>query len=287
MRVGRTWECRSRIIHERGRLPRGGRAGIVRGMNPTVKVCIVTGGGTGTGAACALQLARKGWRVVINYSRSEAEALETVGACEREGGEAMVFKANVAEDEQCRAMAAAAVERWGRIDALVNSAGITKFANAAKLDALDADDFQRIYAVNVVGAYQMIRACVPAMQQQGAGAVVNVSSSAGVLGIGSSTAYVASKGAMNAMTLSLARALAPAIRVNAVCPGLIETRWHTARFDEEKYARFKQAYEDSVPLATSASADDVADAVVWLIEGARVITGELLMVDSGMHLGKR
>jgi 3-oxoacyl-[acyl-carrier protein] reductase len=267
-------------------LPRCERAGIVRPVKPIAKVCIITGGGTGTGAACAVQLARKGWRVVVNYSRSEAEALDTAAACEREGGEAMVFKASVAEDAQCRAMAAGAVERWGRIDALVNSAGITKFAHAAKLDALDADDFQRIYAVNVVGAYQMIRACVPAMKQQGAGAVVNVSSSAGVLGIGSSVAYVASKGAMNAMTLSLARALAPAIRVNAVCPGLIETRWHAARFNEEEYAKFKQAYEDSVPLATSASADDVADAVVWFIEGARVVTGELLLVDSGKHLGR-
>lgn len=280
------WELRNRIIHERGRLPPCDRAGIVQPMKTTRKVCIVTGGGTGTGAACAVQLARKGWAVVINYSRSETEALDTVAACEREGGEAMAYKASVAEDEQCRAMAAAAVERWGRIDALVNSAGITKFAHAAKLEALDADDFQRIYAVNVIGAYQMIRACVPAMKQQGAGAIVNVSSSAGILGIGSSVAYVASKGAMNAMTLSLARALAPEIRVNAVCPGLIETRWHMARFDEEQYAKFKQTYEDSVPLATSATADDVADAIVWFIEGARVVTGELLLVDSGKHLGK-
>jgi 3-oxoacyl-[acyl-carrier protein] reductase len=284
MRVGE--ECRNRIIHERSRLSRRGGAGIVRPVKPDAKVCIVTGGGTGTGAACALQLAHRGWRVVVNYSRSEAEALATATACERAGGEALVFKASVAEDEQCRAMAAAAVERWGRIDALVNSAGITKFAHAARLDALDAGDFQRIYAVNVIGAFQMIRACVPAMKQQGAGAVVNVSSSAGVLGIGSSVAYVASKGALNAMTLSLARALAPAIRVNAVCPGLIETRWHTARFDETEYAKFKQAYEDSVPLATAASADDVADAVLWFIEGARVVTGELLLVDSGKHLGK-
>ena len=255
-------------------------------MNTTSKVCIITGGGTGTGAACAVQLARKGWRTVINYSRSEAEALETAAACEREGAEAMVFKASVADDAQCHALAAAAVGRWGRIDALVNSAGITKFAHAAKLDALDADDFQRIYAVNVIGAYQMIRACVPAMKEQGAGSIVNVSSSAGILGIGSSVAYVASKGALNAMTLSLARALAPAIRVNAVCPGLIETRWHTARFNEAEYAKFKKGYEDSVPLATSASADDVADAIVWFIEGARVVTGELLLVDSGKHLGK-
>jgi 3-oxoacyl-[acyl-carrier protein] reductase len=168
----------------------------------------------------------------------------------------------------------------------VNSAGITKFSHAAKLESIDADDFQRIYAVNVVGAYQMIRACTPAMQAAGSGAIVNVSSIAGLLGEGSSVPYIASKGALNAMTLSLARALAPAIRVNAVCPGLIETRWHTSRFDAESYARFKERYEGLVPLGKVATADDVADAIVWLIEGARVVTGELLMIDSGKHLGK-
>lgn len=255
-------------------------------MNGEAKVCIVTGGGTGTGAACARHLAAKGWNVVVNYSRSAAEAEATVAECREAGGDAIAFQASVAEDTACRALAAAAIDKWGRIDALVNSAGITKFAHAAKLDALDAEDFQQLYAVNVVGAYQMIRACVPAMRAAGAGTVVNVSSIAGINGLGSSVAYVASKGALNTMTLSLARALAPTIRVNAVCPGLIETRWHMARFEPEAYAKFKQGYENSVPLATVASADDVADAVVWLIEGARVVTGELLKVDSGWHLGK-
>ena len=250
------------------------------------RVCVITGGGTGTGAVCARHLARRGWRVVINFSRSEADARETARVCEGLGSQALGVRGDVAEDSDCRAIAQAAIDRFGRIDALVNSAGITRFAHAAKLEALSADDFQQLYAVNVIGAYQMIRACAPAMKQQGRGAVVNISSVAGTLGIGSSVAYVASKGALNAMTLSLARALAPAIRVNAVCPGLIETRWHTARFNEEEYARFRKAYEDSVPLATTASADDVADAVVWLIEGARVVTGELLTVDSGKHLGK-
>lgn len=256
-------------------------------MSTDAKVCIVTGGGTGTGAACARQLARRGWRVAVNYSRSEADALATTEACKADGADAIAVKADVAQDADCRALAQAALDRWGRIDALVNSAGITKFANAAKLDALDAADFQRIYAVNVVGAYQMIRACAPAMQRQGAGAVVNVSSISGILGQGSSVAYVASKGALNAMTLALARSLAPTIRVNAVCPGLIETRWHLERFEPEAYARFKKAYEDSVPLGTTASADDIADAVLWLIEGARVVTGETLMIDSGWHLGKQ
>ncbi len=249
-------------------------------------VCIVTGGGTGTGAACAVQLAAKGCRTVVNYSRSAADAELTVRACADAGAEAIAVRGNVADDADCQALARAALDKWGRIDALVNSAGITKFAHAAKLDALDAEDFQRIYAVNVIGAYQMTRACAAAMKQLGEGAVVNISSMAGIVGLGSSTAYVASKGALNAMTLSLARALAPAIRVNAVCPGLIETRWHRSRFDAEGYAKFKADYERSVPLGRASSAENVAEVAVWLIEGARTITGELIQVDSGMHLGK-
>jgi 3-oxoacyl-[acyl-carrier protein] reductase len=249
-------------------------------------VCIVTGSATGTGAACALQLARKGCRVVVNYTKSEKDAKETLAACQATGAEAILVKADVARDADCRSLARAAVERWGRIDALINNAGITKFAAATDLDSLDAEDFQRLYAVNVIGPYQMIRACAPAMKQQGEGAIVNISSISGVMGIGSSTAYVASKGALNAMTLALARALAPQIRVNAVCPGLIETRWHLSRFSQEDYARFKQNYEKTVPLAKAASPDDVAEVALWLIEGAGLITGESILVDAGLHLGR-
>ena len=249
-------------------------------------VCIITGSATGTGAACALQLARKGCRVVVNYTKSEQDAKETLAACQATGAEAILVKADVSSDADCRTLARAAVDRWGRIDALVNNAGITKFAAATDLDGLDAADFQRLYAVNVIGPYQMIRACVPAMKQRGEGAIVNISSISGVMGIGSSTAYVASKGALNAMTLALARALAPQIRVNAVCPGLIETRWHLSRFSQEDYARFKQNYEKTVPLAKAASPADVAEVALWLIEGARLVTGESILVDAGLHLGR-
>lgn len=249
-------------------------------------VCIVTGSATGTGAACAVQLARKGCRVVVNFTRSESEAAATVEQCRATGAEAIAVRADVAADADCRALARAALDKWGRIDGLINNAGITKFAPAADLDALDAGDFQRIYAVNVIGPYQMIRACAPAMKEQQAGAIVNVSSISGVMGIGSSTAYVASKGALNAMTLALARSLAPQIRVNAVCPGLIETRWHLSRFSPEDYAKFKAGYEKSVPLAKAASPEDIAEVAVWLLEGAAQITGEIIMVDGGLHLGK-
>jgi len=255
-------------------------------MKLEAAVCIVTGSATGTGAACAIQLARKGCRVVVNYTKSEKDAQETVNACKAAGAEAIMVRGDVGWDADCRALAKAALDKWGRIDALINNAGITKFAAATDLDGLDAEDFQRIYAVNVIGPYQMIRACAPAMKKQGKGAIVNISSISGVMGIGSSTAYVASKGALNAMTLALARSLAPAIRVNAVCPGLIETRWHLDRFSKEEYARFKANYEKTVPLAKAASADDVAEVAIWLIEGADLVTGESILVDAGLHLGK-
>jgi 3-oxoacyl-[acyl-carrier protein] reductase len=249
-------------------------------------VCIVTGSATGTGAACAIQLAGKGCRVVVNYTKSEKDAKETASACRAAGTEAIMVRGDVGKDSDCRALAQAALDKWGRIDALINNAGITKFAAATDLEALDADDFQRIYAVNVIGPYQMIRACVPAMKGQGKGAIVNISSISGVMGIGSSTAYVASKGALNAMTLALARSLAPEIRVNAVCPGLIETRWHLSRYSKEDYAKFKSNYEKTVPLAKAASPDDVAEVAVWLVEGADLVTGESILVDAGLHLGK-
>lgn len=255
-------------------------------MNLKESVCIVTGSATGTGAACAVQLARKGARVVVNYTKSASEAKDTAEQCKAAGGEAIVVQADVALDADCRKLAQAALDKWGRIDGLVNNAGITKFAAAADLEALTAEDFQRIYAVNVIGPYQMIRACVPAMKRQAAASIVNVSSISGVMGIGSSTAYIASKGALNAMTLALARSLAPGIRVNAVCPGLIETRWHLSRFSEEDYAKFKANYEKTVPLAKAASADEVAEVAVWLMEGAAQVTGETILVDGGLHLGK-
>jgi len=255
-------------------------------MNLKGSVSIVTGSATGTGAACAVQLSRKGARVVVNYTKSEVDAQATAEQCRAAGGEAIVVQADVAVDADCRKLAQAALDKWGRIDSLVNNAGITKFAAHADLEALSAEDFQRIYAVNVIGPYQMIRACTPAMKKQGAGAIVNISSISGVRGIGSSTAYIASKGALNAMTLALARSLAPEIRVNTVCPGLIETRWHLSRFSPEDYAKFKANYEKSVPLAKAASADDVAEVAVWLLEGAAQVTGETVLVDGGLHLGK-
>ena len=254
-------------------------------MDLSGSVAIVTGSGTGVGAAVAQGLAAKGCKVVINYTKSETEARATLEACEKLGVEALLCQANVADDDDCRRMAAAAMDKWGRIDALVNNAGITRFANAADLDALNADDFLDVYSVNVVGAYQMIRACAPHMKNQGAGAVVNVSSIAGIAGNGSSVAYAASKGALNNLTMSLARALGPEIRINAVCPGLIQSRWLRDGMGEEGYQKTVAHIEKTTPLQKASTPEDVAEVILWLLEGAAHVTGETILVDAGLHLG--
>ncbi len=248
-------------------------------------VTIVTGSATGVGAACAKLLASKGCNVVINYTKSEAEAKETQRECEALGAETLICQADVSNDADCRRMAAAATEKWGRIDGLINNAGTTQFVNHANLEGLTADDFHRIYAVNVIGPYQMTRAVAAQMKAQGRGAVVNVSSIAGVMGVGSSIAYTASKGALNTMTLSLARALGPEIRVNTICPGFIQGRWLRGGMGDDAYEAAKAAQERNTPLRKAGTPEDMAQAAVWFVEGADLITGEILIVDAGSHLG--
>ena len=248
------------------------------------KIALITGSATGVGAATALQLARRGYDVVINYSKSAHEARETESACRAAGADTLLLRGDIAEDADCRALANAAVEKWGRLDALVNNAAISTFTGAANWDAIDATVFQRILGVNVLGAFQMVRACAPHLKAA-RGAIVNVSSIAGALGIGSSVPYIASKGAVNSMTLYFARALAPDVRVNAVCPGLITTRWFVDGLGQAAFETIKANYEQTTPLGRASSPEDVAEAVVWLIDGARTITGELILLDSGMHLG--
>lgn len=248
-------------------------------------VVIVTGSATGVGAASVKMLAAKGCNVVINYTKSEAEAKETQAACEAFGVQALLCQADVSNDADCRRMAQAAIDKWGRIDGLINNAGTTHFVNHANLEGLTADDFHRIYSVNVIGPYQMTRAVAEQMKRQGRGAVVNVSSIAGVMGIGSSIAYTASKGALNTMTLSLARALGPEIRVNTICPGFIQGRWLRGGMGDEAYEAAKAFQERATPLRKAGTPEDMAQAAVWFIEGADLITGEILIVDAGSHLG--
>jgi 3-oxoacyl-[acyl-carrier protein] reductase len=251
-------------------------------MQPDSNVAIVTGSATGVGAATAERLAGKGWRVVINYNKSEAEARETQVACAARGVETLLIQGDVANDADCRHLAQAALDAWGRIDALVNNAGVTKFVKYLDLNDLNAADFQRIYSVNVIGAYQMVRACAPAMKRQGKGAVVNVSSVAGITGMGSPLLTRPPKGAQQYDLVCLCPR--PEIRVNAICPGFIEGRWLRDGLGEQAYESFRKRYSESVPLASTAQPDDIAETIVWLIEGARLVTGETIMIDAGMHL---
>jgi len=247
------------------------------------RIFVVTGSSSGVGAATALELARRGFSVVINYAKSAAGAEETAQACLRAGGEAVTVRADVAQDPDCRRLAAAAIDKWGRIDGLVNNAGTTKFASMRDLEALSAEDFQRIYSINLVGAYQMIRACEAPLRAS-RGAVVNVSSIAGTMGIGSSFAYACSKGALNTLTLALARALGPDIRVNAVLPGFTETRWLKEGLGD-RYSQGRDSYADRSALRTTMTPEEVAASIVALLESKK-ITGQLLTIDAGFGIGR-
>jgi 3-oxoacyl-[acyl-carrier protein] reductase len=255
-------------------------------MDGKKKVAIITGSATGVGAEVARELAARGCNVVINYTKSESEARETQASCEAEGAETLLVQADVSNDEDCRRMAKAALDKWGRIDILVNNAGTSKFVAHDDLEGLTAEDFQRIYAVNVIGPYQMTRAVAPAMKEAGSGSVVNISSLAGVRGIGSSVAYAASKGALNNMTMALARALGPEIRVNAVCPGFIETRWLRQGLGDERFESLKAGVQRSTPLQAASTPVEVAEPVIYFALSARHTTGETLLVDAGSHLGQ-
>ena len=243
-----------------------------------MKVAIITGSSSGIGAATALELSKRGWSVVINFAKDEEKAKKVAAQCKS----AITVKADVGSDADCRRLAKAALDQWGRIDALVNNAGATKFVAHAKLEDLSDEDFLRIFRINVVAPFQMVRACAAALKES-RGAVVNVSSLASLLGTGSSIAYAASKSALNTMTLSLARVLAPEVRVNAVCPGHVDTPWQRAWHGEAGAAEVKNRYAERAPLKATPEPEDIADAIVWLIEGARKTTGETIFVDAGMH----
>jgi NAD(P)-dependent dehydrogenase (short-subunit alcohol dehydrogenase family) len=251
---------------------------------------IVTGSASGLGRATAEILARDGARIVVNYSSRQSEAEATADLCRKAGAaDVVVVQGDVARDEDCRKIVAAA-SRWGRLDALVNNAGTTKHVAHDKLDELSAEDFQRIFAVNTIGPYQMIRAARPLLEAAAKAsgkpaAVVNVSSVAGISGGGSSVAYAASKGALNTMTLSLARALAPLIRVNTVCPGYIDTPWFTKGRGEAGAKQVRDTVVAKVALKVASSADDIAQLVCFLATSdSRNMTGEVVRMDAGMHL---
>jgi len=253
------------------------------------KVAIVTGSATGLGASCARDLAGRGWNVVINYTKSKKEADETFAAVKAKGAEAILVQADVGQDADCRKLVAEAMKAWGRIDGLINNAGTTKFQAPGDLEGVTPEDFDRILRVNVTGPYMMSRAVYPAMKKQyedkgERGSIVNISSIAGVMGVGTSVPYACSKGALNTLTLTLARQLSPAVRVNTVCPGFIQTRWLLGALGEDNYNKLRQSQEESTPLRQAGTPEQMAEAALFFLTSASNITGEFLIVDAGQHL---
>jgi 3-oxoacyl-[acyl-carrier protein] reductase len=249
------------------------------------KTCLITGSSSGIGAACAILFSERGWDVCVNYSRDATRAESVAAACRAHGADAIVERADVSDDAACVRLAKRVQEHFGRCDALVNNAGTTKFVDLKDLDGLDAADFQSIYAVNVIGAFQMTRAFAPLLKGSAAGAVVNVSSIAALLGAGSSIAYAASKGALNSLTLALARALGPQVRVNAVAPGMVDSPWLRNGLGAERFAAMLRTYQSSSALETLVSPEDVAETIYYLSAVATKTTGEVHVVDGGRRLG--
>ena len=254
-------------------------------MQLTGKAAIVTGGGTGVGRATGLELARQGCSVLVNYSRSRDEAEKSAADIEALGVKAVAVQADVADDTACRNMVDIAMKAFGRIDVLVNNAGTTKFVLAAELDKVTDEDWQRIMAVNVIGPFHCARAVKEPMLASGGGQIINVTSVAGFAGKGSSIPYAASKGALNNLTIALARTLAPHIRVNAIAPGFITGRWLEQGFGSS-YEAVKRTVEKMCPLERVCEPEDIAAAIMSLVTGSPMVTGQVLVCDGGMLIGK-
>ncbi len=247
-------------------------------------VAIITGGSRGVGEATAIFLAKKGWNITITCTSSIEDAKKVVEHCNKLGADAIALSADVSEDTSCRETVSATANKWGRIDSLVNNAGTTKFVfDHSNLEGLDAEDFLKIYKVNVVGPFQMVRACKKYLLKSTNPSIVNVSSIAGIKGIGSSLAYASSKGALNTMTKSMARNLGP-IRVNAVCPGFIQGEWLRKGLGDEIYNTALANTQANTPLGLAVTPDEVAEVIYGFIDLSKVVTGETYIVDGGYHL---
>jgi 3-oxoacyl-[acyl-carrier protein] reductase len=265
-------------------------------MSSTPRHVLVTGAGSGIGLATATHFVLAGWNVSFNVfdesneSAAHERIAELLKADATVSERCLVLQADVADDAQCRRMVATALQRFARMDALVNAAGITRFCDEADLEGIQAADFHAIYAVNTIGTFQMARACAPALRtsaQEGVtSAIVNLSSYAGIHGGGSSLAYGASKAAVNAVTLSLARALAPKVRVNAVCPALVAEGF-VERLQPESFVERAARQIERTPLKRVGKPAEIAETIFWICTGAALMTGEIIQLDAGLHLQAR
>src|SRR6266542_175639 len=242
------------------------------------KVALVTGSATGIGRESAILFAQEGADVVVNYSRSEAEAKQTRDDCAVHGVRALLVRADCAREDDVKEMVDRTAHELGGVDVLVNNAGRTRFVALPDIDDLTDQDWDSILQLNVKGAFYATRACVPHMRMRGGGLVINVASVAGYTGAGSSIPYAVSKGAMITLTKSLAKALAPDIRVNAVAPGIVTTRWVAGREDHV------QRYAQDTPLQRAATPEDVARVIVGFATYGTFLTGEVTLVDGGREM---
>jgi 3-oxoacyl-[acyl-carrier protein] reductase len=241
----------------------------------TGRVALITGGGTGIGLAIALALAEHGADVAVNYSRSRVDAEAAVQRIHAHGRRAIAVQADVSREREVEEMVAHVVRDLGRLDILINNAGTTAFVDHANLDGLTSDIWDRIFSVNVKGTFFCTRAAARVMRE---GRIINIGSVAGLNGTGSSIAYAASKAAIHTMTKSLARALGPGITVNAIAPGLIETRWHAGR--EAHNAQRAQAF----PAGRLGRPDDIAHVAAALAAASNFLTGQVIVVNGGEYL---
>jgi len=240
------------------------------------RVALVTGAGTGIGRAIAERFAAEGAKVGVNYSRSREAAEEVVAGIRSNGGTAIALGADVARESEAKGMIERVLGEFGRLDVLVNNAGWSTRIPHDQLDSLTDEIWDRTFNTNLRGAFYCIRAAVPALSKQEGASVVNIASVAGMTGMGSSIAYAASKGGMITMTKSLARALAPAIRVNAIAPGFVRTRfanWPASAFDQG---------EAMTPLKRLATVEEIAALALHLAAEAKAVTGETIVVDGGL-----
>ncbi|MEV2253387.1 glucose 1-dehydrogenase [Streptomyces sp. NPDC050147] len=241
------------------------------------RVALITGSSSGIGAAVARRLAAENIKVVVNSARSEAAGK----ALAAELPDAIYVQGDVSKADDCRRLVESAVNAYGRLDILVNNAGATRFIPLNDLEAADADVWRSIFAVNVIGAWQMTTAAVPNLRASGAGAIINVSSVSATRALGSSIPYAVSKASLNHMTRLLSTQLGPAIRVNAVAPGLIETPWYDEA--EEVWDSSREWITANTPLRRVGTPVDVAEATLYLANAAYT-TGDVLTVDGGRHV---
>jgi len=243
------------------------------------KKALVTGAASGIGRSAVIALARAGYDVGINYSSSDAAAARTAAEAGKLGAKTLLLKCDVSDEASVRAMLKKVAARFGRLDALVNNAGTTASWKPKDLDSLSLDDWDRVFAVNVRGLFQVTRAAVPLLKKS-KGCIVNTASIAGLRPGPQPLPYAASKAAVINLTRTLAWNLGPEIRVNAVAPGWMEGDW-MKRMLQDKYDDLMGKRARATPLKRVVTADDVAETMLSLIEGNRMVSGEIIVIDGG------